>query len=180
MYTQGYQNLVPTMVTIHNNLLGRAFLGEDTAQTPPSSSTAEGRVAYFPVILPGPCWVRRVWWANGSTVNASATIEVGVYSDSGRAPASLLVSGSATQSGTETVQFADCTDTYLPLGRYWLALVPSTTSSVTFFRSSLNSGSTGYVYRYHESGSTLPSTATPTTGGYSSLWMFGFSTVASP
>jgi hypothetical protein len=147
-----------------------------------SSGTYEGanRAVYYPVILPDPCVVRRVWWANGSNTAGGATIEAGVYSDSGYSPGSLLVSGSATQGTANQVQFVNCTDTTIGPGLYWIALRSSSTSSTTLQRRSMSTDfDAGYRFQ-QASASPLPATATPVESDNSSVWLFGFATTASP
>jgi hypothetical protein len=99
----------------------------------------------------------------------AGNIDVGIYADDGDAkPGSLLVSAGLTaQSGTNSVQFDDCTDTALAAGRYWLALFGAVDAAMAFREVSV---------------SALPSSATPTEVGTGDvgLWLFGFSTVTSP
>lgn len=71
---------------------------------------------YYPMSLPFPYVVRRVWWLNGST--ASNNRDFGVYSASGKL---LVSSGSTAASGASSIQFVDVTDTYLSPGDYWFA-----------------------------------------------------------
>lgn len=168
---------VPTMVSIFGPW---GWVTSASAASPvPTSSTVDGRISYVPLVTRSTCVVRRVWWGNGATT-AGATIEVGIYGNSGYAPSARLVSGSAAQGTTNEVQFADVTDTVLPPGLYWIAVATSTTTNTTLFRISLPSNLDAAT-RYEETGTTLPSTATPVeTTVNQSAWLIGFATTASP
>ena len=155
--------------------------------TYPSSGawySANGAV-YLPIIVPTTCVARRMFWANGATVNASYTVEAGIYASTvARDPGARIVStGSVNQGTASQVQFSDITDTTLGPGHYWLYMSCSTTSA-TFFRSDLATA------RYNEwivlteasvAPGSAPATATPAEPGSSSFaYLFGFATTASP
>ena len=163
-------------------------IDESVAGSAPGSGSFEfaNRAVYYPVVVPGTCAIRRVWWANGSSVSASYNVDVGVYADTGafRPGARLVSSGSTAQGTASQIQFVDVTDTSLGPGRYWIAIACSSTSS-TFFRSNLTSGVYGSVLRLRENGALpLPSTATPDALTVDDLeqqiYLFGFATTASP
>jgi hypothetical protein len=148
--------------------------------TAAASTTWEfaNRAVYLPLLLNASLVARRVWWANGATTSGGATIEVGVYADSGYGPGAKLVGGSATQGTASQVQFVDVTDTSLPPGLYWIAITSSSATSTTIFRASV---STICNVRFQEeSAYPLPSTATPVETSNGSLYLFGFATTASP
>lgn len=71
---------------------------------------------YFPIVLDYAFEAKRVWWVNGGT-SVAGNFDVGIYTSDGT---KLVSSGSTARSGTNTVQFADITDTILAPGRYYL------------------------------------------------------------
>jgi len=179
MMQNGYPLVIPPMVSVFQKQVG--FMGEDYAQASPSSGAYEGTAVavYLPIILPAPCAVRRVWWVNGYTVSGGATVEVGVYADSGYGPGVKLLSGSATQGASVELQFVDVTDFSLPPGLVWIALVASTATNTTFLRSAV-SGTALHVRLQQSSAYPLPSTATPAVSTSTNIYLFGFATTASP
>lgn len=147
----------------------------------PSSATYEAaaRAVYLPIVLPSVVVVRRVWWANGATTTGGATVECGIYADSGYGPGTKLISGSATQGTASEVQFVDVTDTALSPGVYWIAIVSDITTNTTLMRATTS------IYdksvRFQEaSASPLPATATPAVSAANSCYLCGFATTASP
>jgi hypothetical protein len=148
----------------------------------PSSSTWESpnRAVYCPVIIPAICVARRVWWANGLTTTGGATIEVGIYADSGYGPGVKLVSGSAVQGTASQVQFVDVTDLTLAPALYWIAIRGSSSTNTTIMDSPIT-GAFEAAFRFQEtSANPLPSTATPVESTSTHLWLCGFATTASP
>lgn len=67
--------------------------------------------------VPETCIVKQLWVANGAT--ASGNIDVGIYNPDG---VRLVSSGSTAQSGTNTLQVFDVTDTTLTRGYYYIAV----------------------------------------------------------
>jgi hypothetical protein len=115
-------------------------------------------------------------------VSASYNIDCGIYADAGRKPGARLVSTGSTAQGTASqVQFVDVTDTTLAPGLYWLALACSS-SSATFFRTSLGAAANALHMFQQTSALALPATATPAEGGSSMIHIYlcGFATTASP
>lgn len=181
MFAPGPPITVPPMVSVFTQGIG--WLTEYVGSAVPASATYESanRAVYLPLTLAAPCVVRRVWWANGATATGGATIEVGVYSDNGYKPGTKLISGSATQSGATSVQFVDVTDTALPAGLYWLAIVSSSATNTTIFRTAVTLVNYDASFRFEQdSASPLPSTATPVETTTTNIWLFGFATTASP
>jgi len=151
--------------------------------TEPSSATytSANRAFYHPVVVFSTCVVRRVWWVNGATTTGGATIEVGVYADSGAKPGAKLISGSATQGTASEVQFVDVTDTVLVAGRYWVAIVSSSATNTTLLRDSTPSASfDAALIMEQATASPLPATATPVEASSAVFYVFGFATTASP
>jgi hypothetical protein len=156
---------------------------EIVAASAPSSTTFEAAAAaaYFPILVQTTCMVRRLWWANGATVDAGYNIDVGIYADSAAQPGVLLLGTGNTAQGTALqVQFAEVTDTTLTPGRYWLAIACSS-ASATFMVSTLPVGATNAVTRFEQSSaSPLPASATPVETAQLKVYLFGFATTASP
>lgn len=182
-YSAGYNFTMPPMLSAFSPWFS-PYINEEFTASAPSSATWESanRIVYQWISIPATFVVRRVWWANGATVSGGATIEVGVYNSTGGAPApsSLLVSGSAVQSGSgaNALQFVDVTDTVLTPGNYAIAITSSATTSTTLFRSSLQ-GHWSKSMRMQEAGSGgLPSTATPAAGSGTALWLCGLASRA--
>jgi hypothetical protein len=178
VYAPGWGTIIPPMVSVFNKQIG--WMAEDLAGSAPSSASFAGDVHYYPIVLCAGCVVRRVWWANGATTTGGATVEVGVYANSSYGPGAKLISGSATQGTASQVQFADVTDTSLAPGLYWLALVASTTTNTTFFLSSVVSANFEGALKFQQTGTTLPTAATPVESSSTHAYLFGFATTASP
>ena len=183
MYRPGYDRVPLDVVSTFTPGWGMGPR-ETIAATAPSSAAFESanRAVYFPLIVPATCVVRRVWWVNGTVVNASYNVDVGIYSSVGYAPGVKLVSSGSTAQGTASeVQFADVTDTVLSPGAYWLAITCSSTTA-TFFRSALTTATLDAGYKFQQDTALpLPSSATPVeSGDTQNIYLFGFSTTASP
>jgi hypothetical protein len=148
----------------------------------PSSAAFESanRAVYAPIRVPGPCVVRRLWWANGATVSASYNVDCGIYADSDGKPGAKLVSSGSTAQGTASqVQFVDVTDTTLAPGIYWLALTCSSLSA-TFFRTIVAANWDASARLEEASALPLPASATPAESSGTNLYYCGFATTASP
>jgi hypothetical protein len=179
MFSPGPTITMPPMVSVFTNGIGWAgipILGACASATWENAT----RTVYMPLALSIPCIVRRVWWANGATVAGGATIECGVYSDSGYGPGARLVYGSAVQGTATEVQFVDVTDTGLAAGLYWIGITSSTNSNTTFFRSTIGQIAYDASFRFQEAATALPTTATPVESAAQSIYLCGFSTTASP
>jgi len=170
--------ILPMVSTIGVWGIPPAGLGTTGAPTSGAWESAD-RAVYIPIQVPVLCVVRRVWWANGATVSGGATIEVGVYSQGPTgAPKTKLVSGSAVQGSATQVQFVDVTDTVLPPGQYWLAIMASSVTNTTLFTVSIGSGGVADIAgRFVQaSANPLPSSATPAETANANIWFCGFST----
>jgi hypothetical protein len=180
MYRPGFGVTVPPMVSLWSYIgwLSPVTVGGASSATYASAA----RAVYYPIIIPAGCVVRRVWWANGATTTGGATIEVGVYADSGYGPGAKLVSGSATQGTASEVQFVDVTDTTLPPGLYWIAIMSSSATNTTLFRGTVpQAGAADAAVLFHQtSANPLPATATPVEAASTDIWLCGFATTASP
>jgi len=179
-YASGSYGAAPAMVNLYSG-----WCEEDWGpKTAPSSGTWESanRAVYFAILVPSQVTVRRVWWANGSSVSASYNIDAGVYADAGAKPGARLVSCGSTAQGTaSSVQFASVTSTVIAPGRYWIAIACSSTSA-TFLRSTtVASLATDAAARFEEASALpLPATATPVESSNANAYLFGFATTASP
>lgn len=159
-----------------------ALAHERTLPSAPASLTYESanNGAYFPILVPGPCIIRRLWWANGSTVSASYNVDVGIYADGGYKPGAKIISTGSTAQGTATeVQFVDVTDTTLAPGLYWLAIACSSTSA-TFFGVATNTVYNAVTRFTQATALPLPATATVAEAATNQVYLFGFATTASP
>jgi hypothetical protein len=141
--------------------------------TNPTADTA----LYFPIFLPWPYPVKRVFWVNGST--ASSNIDVGIYS---RGFTRLYSTGSTAQSGASVPQYVTPSSVvWLAPGGYYLALTCSGTTNrlwgVTAF-SATNLRAGGVFMSSHAPGA-LPATVTPVLNTKASMPMFGISNTAS-
>ncbi len=107
------------------------------------------------------------FWYNSTNAN---TVYVGIYSDAGNTPGTLLVSGSVAASAAQQYTVSVASTTLSAGTLYWAAILLPTTSSAIFgsstpifsLGSTMISGSTsGVVYTYrHQSGlASLPATA---------------------
>lgn len=179
-YSAGYSEIVPPMVGPFT--LGWSMFAQEHVQgSDAASSSGSGDVVFYhPVLVPQTCVVRRLWWANGSSVSASYNIDAGVYADAGFKPGAKLVSTGSTAQGNATqVQFVDVTDTTLSPGLYWLAIVAN--ASATLFRTSGSGAGIDAAWRFIEtSAPILPDTATPVECDQWSCYVFGFATTATP
>lgn len=181
MYSPPAATTIPPMVGVATPSVG--WLQGQPFSINFSSATYESasRAVYYPITLPAPCTVRRVWWANGATTTGGATIEVGIYADAGYSPGAKVLSGSATQGTASQVQFVDVTDTTLPVGLWWVAIVSSSATNTTVFRTLISGTQIDALYRYEQaSASPLPASATPVQSSIGYIWLCGFATTASP
>ncbi len=94
---------------------------------------AANRALYLPVELSAPLTVQRAFWINGATV--AGNVDVGIYAANGTR---LVSSGSTVMAGASAVQQVAITSTYLPPGRYWLAMA-SDSATATFNRGAVGS-----------------------------------------
>jgi hypothetical protein len=140
---------------------------------------AAARTIYHPLYVPTKCQVKRLWWANGSLTTGGATVTAAIYKDKAGAPGAQIVAQSATQGTALNIQFVTpATIPGLIPGLYWIALYMSSATNTTAMRNNLNLGN-AVAIKYQEA-AVPPTTATPVRAVNSSLYLCGFSTVASP
>ena len=178
----GYMEPIPPMVGVAT-VGWSAMADRNFFSAAPSDQTvaASNLAHYYAIVIPTTCIVRRMWWANGSTVSASYNIDAGIYRDAGFQPVARLVSTGSTAQGTASqVQFVDVTDTTLPPGLYWLAITCSS-GSATLFSTYPAPQAIGKTIGYEQfSALPLPSSATPITPAYGLIYLCGFAATASP
>lgn len=80
---------------------------------------------YFPVEIPWPYPVRRVFWVNGTSVT-STNMDFGIYTADG---VRIYSTGSTGASGTSAPQYTSPTEFLLAPGRYYFALADSSTTA---------------------------------------------------
>lgn len=133
---------------------------------------ANNRAVYVPIVIPSYFTIARFMVANGT--NATGNVDVGLYSFTG----TRLISTGTTSRGalTSQVQYIGVTDQTFPAGRYYLALVASSTTGNYF-----SIGGVGVVsaqaggWLQEDLGSTvLPTTMTPATYANGTFFGFGF------
>lgn len=142
------------------------------------ADTANASIAWSPantaVFVPFSLWkprtAKKMFVYNGAT--ASGNFDIGVYNDSGTR---LVSSGSTAQSGTDTVQEVDITDTALPAGQLlWLALAFDNTTATVNGKAHGAAAATVRGLMTMGSAFPLPSSATlATPSGLCRLAIFG-------
>lgn len=110
---------------------------------------------YLPFVIPEPVIVTQLATWNGAT--ASGNIDIGIYDSSGTR---IVSAGSTAQSGTNTLQTFNITDTTLGRGAFYLGIAKNDTTG-TIFRSATQT----VLYRVwgileQTSAFALPATAT--------------------
>lgn len=125
--------------------------------TAPASAawSAANRIQYFPFSLSRGMTAQKMFWLNGSTASTD-NLQVGLYNENFT---QIVESSSTTSSGANVCQYPTFTATYLPPGRYWMALWCSGTTATTF--RTANTGAAGMNGYYETNASGLPATATP-------------------
>lgn len=132
---------------------------------------ANNLAVYAPISVPSRFTVARFMVCNAGTL--TGTVDVGLYSESG----SLLAStGNTARAGASAVQYIGIADQSFPPGKYYLALVATSTSG-TYSSIGLNNQ---YEARFSGwlqealGGGTLPATMTPVPYAQTSIFHFGF------
>jgi hypothetical protein len=97
--------------------------------------------------------VSRAFWFIGSRNIAGTNADAGIYSFDGTR---LVSTGSTAMSGNNVVQSASIAATYLPVGRYWLALALSDVTTTI----RIASGGRGFPVQSMASALPLPAKAT--------------------
>jgi hypothetical protein len=162
----------PVLLTTGSWLSNSPEFDTDTTDTinPPSSLVVnQNQIHYAPFYLPIGATVRKLWWLNGATVNGH--IDVGIYRED---LTRVISTGSTTQTGANVIQEVDIADTYLPPGRYYMAIV-SDSATATLWRTTGPAGV--YVKSLGTAQQTatfpLPDPAVPAATASGFTWVFG-------
>jgi hypothetical protein len=145
----------------------------------PNVSTVWGTAnqAYFyPVWVPDPCVVTKLWWQNGAT--ASGNVDVGIYTDQGNR---LISTGATTQTGTSLIQSLDITDTPIPAGLCYFAIALSSATGTIWMVAASLSGSLVLVSGYQQAAACpLPNPATFATTVGTNIGLMKFGALVAP
>jgi hypothetical protein len=82
---------------------------------------------YYPIVLPEPCVITKLFWQNGTTV--AGTVDLGWYTPEG---GRIVSTGPQTQAGISATQVIDIADTALPPGPLYLGLLFSSATGTVF------------------------------------------------
>ena len=147
----------PTLGTFHKNAIGVALAAIGVSEPASAAWPTANMALAFPFVISKTTTVKELWCSNGAT--ASGNVDIGIYDETF---AKIISTGSVAQSGTDTCQQFDITDTVLVPGTYYLAL-SCDNGTATFYRFSVTAirvlQSLG-VYR-QLTAFPLPSTMTP-------------------
>lgn len=132
--------------------------------------TANNRAIYMPVTIPQRFTVARFCSPNG---NPAGNSDMGLYDWMGTR---LLSTGTVARAGTNVVQYFGVTDQSFSAGRYYIALVLSTTSGSIYAAVADQQSYMQIAGVLQEDlGSTvLPVTMTPAIYASTVAWCFGF------
>lgn len=129
---------------------------------------------YVPFRVVTPIIATQMFVLNGGTANGD--IDIGIYDSSGTR---LISSGATAQSGTNTFQLIDITDTLLGPGQFYLAIsLSSGTGTTTRVNTSSAQLLQCYGLAQEASAHPLPVTATFATIGQAYVPIFGLTTQA--
>jgi hypothetical protein len=135
------ERLTPIRVNSH----GRLALGEDLSisgisSTPATFTWVANLAVFIPITLPWRYVVRRVFWANGSSLG---NVNMGVYSLGGT---KIFDIGSTAQSGASSMQWVSLANAIvLPANNYYLAWACDTTTSRAYGTSLTTASLTNYA-----------------------------------
>jgi hypothetical protein len=124
---------------------------------------------YHPVLLPVGCVATKLWWVNGATVTGN--VDVGIYDREGNR---LVSSGSTAQSGANTLQTVDVTDTPLSAGWHYLAIACDTATATAATSTALLQHDHQLGMFQQTSAFALPSTATFAAPSTARAFLCGF------
>lgn len=130
---------MPVMIGTYSALSIGTELAALGAAAPASAVITSGIPHFVPVTIPAPATVMKLWCVNGATVNGN--VDMGIYDEAGNL---LVAKGTTAQSGTNTVQEFNITDTQLQPGRYYLALATDS-ATATFMQTSVTLGSAAFL-----------------------------------
>jgi hypothetical protein len=119
-------------------------------QTVPTAAAAPAAnlLMLVPFWVPAPFTITKLYWVMGA---AAGTVDMGVYDES----ANLLLSA-ANPSASGTFQVVDVTDTTIARGRYYMGLIGSTVTTLTFLKSAPAAGVCQAMGMLQQASITLP------------------------
>lgn len=162
----------PMIGTVSPECLGNAYRAIASTSAASAGWPVANQAAYMPLVLSRQITVKKLWAANGS--NATGNVDIGIYDEFG---VRIVSTGSTARAGTNTLQAIDIADTTIGPGRFYLALVCSSTSGA-FFRGSTGAYKPQLFGMYVEASALpLPATASFATSSSGYFPMFGLSTV---
>lgn len=85
---------------------------------------AANLVLYIPFHVPEATILTKLFWVNGNAVTGN--LDIGLYQTDGTL---LVSSGTTAQTGTNTIQITDITDTAIARGTYYFGIVGDTTGA---------------------------------------------------
>lgn len=91
-----------------------------------AAAPAANRAIYIPFTVDATCTAKQMFWENGA---AAGTTDVGIYDNNYK----RLVSLTATANAGTTIQIGNITDTELVPGLYYMAWLPSTVTTQTYW-----------------------------------------------
>lgn len=155
-----------------NNVSDMLLLGGTTGYAASTAWPSNNLALYVPIYPVSYFTVARFLVANGS--NATGNVDVGLYDENGSL---LLSTGSTARSGTQVAQYINVTNRTFPAGRYYLALVGSSTTGTygvwASFTSAIVARCAGLMQEAL-GGTTLPSSMTPAAYAQTALFAYGF------
>lgn len=115
---------------------------------------AANRAIYLPFTKDRPDTVKQMFWENGGV---AGTTDVGIYDVTGKRLVSI---GATTNAGS--IQVVNITDTDLPPGAYYMAILASTVTTQTYWSAAVNLNTLRACGCQQEAvgSGTLPATAT--------------------
>ena len=165
----GYPTNLPNMPCImpfSKESIGVNRPGSVAVTTPATAVwPSANRALYIPFTLNRPYVVRRLFWANGTTV--SGNVDVGIYlADQTK----VLSTGSTAQATISVIQSVSVTETVLAPGNYFMALVMDNATG-HIIRVANPNANQGKALGYAEQATAfpLPSTATMATYATSAI-----------
>lgn len=169
----------PLFISSFSRYMSVVELGAALVPTAALTWPAANQAFYYPLSLPWPYPVRRVFWANGSSVTTT-NFDLGIYTADGT---KIYSTGSTAASGVSVLQYVTPSpDFVLSPGRYYLAMACSTNTA--------SRGGTGHGglspavaalagMLIQATALPLPATMTPATAGTTVIPVCGITRTAS-
>lgn len=118
--------------------------------TPSSNSNttiSNGNVHYSPIILSASTTFDRIGCRTASTFSGTASIRLGLYTDSGGQPSSLVFDAGAVSCTASNTFYTITINQTVSAGIYWMAFASITNATTNAFRTSI----TPYMQTHHDS-----------------------------